>query len=198
MRRLFVGLALAGSILALAGCAGVSDAPTGAYRVGGAYSVTLGREWSDVSRLLGVQQKGVRVLSIDGPLLNRLYLTEGLAPGDALVQSTVKEKPTPTYKADFSASEVMEFVADSVSALDYAKVETSNPRPARFADADAIRFDITCRNKDGLDISGTALTTQKQGKLYVLLFIAPAEHYYGDGLPEVEAIMKSASFAAAS
>jgi len=138
------------------------------------------------------------VLSIDGPLLSRLYLTEGLAPGDALVQSTVKERPTPTYRADVSPTEVMEFVADSVSALGYAKVETSNPRPARFAGADAVRFDIACRTKDGLDVSGAALTAQRQGKLYLVLFLAPSEHYYGDVLAEVEAIMNSASFAGAT
>ena len=198
MKKSIAGLVLAGAILALAGCAGVSDAPTGAYQVGSAYQVTLGREWSDVSRLLGVQQKGVKVLSIDGPMLNRLYLTEGLADGDSLIQSHVTEKPTPVYKADFSPQDTVEFVADSVSALDYQKVETANLRPAKFAGGDAVRFDLAARTKDGLDISGTALVAQKAGKAYVILFLAPTEHYYGDGLAEVESIMTSASFKAAS
>jgi hypothetical protein len=185
MRKLAAGLALAGALVALAGCTGVSDAPTGAYKVGTSYEVTLGREWSDVSRLIGVQQKGVKVLSIDGPLLNRLYLSEGLSPGDALVQSHVKEKPTPTYKADFTPQETVEFVADSVAALEYDKVETSNLRPGKFGDADAVRFDLTAKTKDGLDVSGSAMTAQKSGKLYVILFLAPSEHYYGDVMPEV-------------
>lgn len=194
MRKSLATLALVSAILALAGCATVEDAPTGAYKVGDAYHVTLGREWSDVSRLLGVQQKGVRVLSIDGPLLNRLYLSEGLAAGDSLVQSQVKEKPTPTFRADFSPQEAVEFVTDSIAALDYVKVESANLRPGKFAGADALRFDITAKTKDGLDISGTALTAHTTGKLYVILYLAPTEHYYGDAIGEVESIIGSASF----
>jgi|SRR5579872_1795462 len=194
MRKLVLGLVLAAGALTLWGCTTVSDAPTGAYQVGTAYQVTLGREWADVSRIMLDRSKSVHVLSIDGPLLNRLYLSEGIASGDSMVTSHVKEKPTPTYKADFSAQETVEFVADSVSALDYDKVETSNLRPAKFGGIDAVRFDLAAKTKDGLDISGSAITAQRQGQLFVILYLAPTEHYYGDGLPEVEAIMSSASF----
>ena len=193
MRKALAGFATAAALLALAGCATVTSAPAGTYKVGAAYTVTLNREWSDVSRMANVHEKGVRVLSIDGPALNRLYLTEGLAPGASLVTSTVKEKPTPVFRSDFSSSETVEFVADSMSALGYLGVQTSNPRPGKFGQADGVRFDLTGRTKEGLDISGTALTSEKDGKLYVILYIAPTEHYYGDALPEVEAIMKSAS-----
>jgi hypothetical protein len=198
MKRILAGLVLTCVVLTLASCATVSDAPTGAYKVGEAYQVTLGREWSDMSALLGVRQKGVRILSIDGPLLNRLYLSEGLSPGDALIQSTVKERPTPTYKADFSPQECVEFVGESLSALNYDKVETANLRPAKFGDADAVRFDLTAKTKEGLDMSGSAEVSQKGGKLYLILFIAPTEHYFADGLPEVESIMTSVSFKVAS
>jgi hypothetical protein len=194
MKHRLLTLAAASLFLALAACATVSDAPTGAYSVGGAYNVTLGREWSDASALFGVKQPGVKLLTIDGPLLNRLYLSEGLAPGASLVTSAVKERPTPTYRADFSPQETVEFIADSVSALGYVKVETSNLRPAKFGDAEAVRFDLTGRTADGLDISGSAITAEHGGKLYVILFLAPTEHYYGDAMPEVESIMKSVSF----
>lgn len=193
MKTSRIGLALACAILALAGCATVTDAPAGAYQVGTAYHVTLGRHWSDVSALVGVHQPGVRTLSVDGPLLNRLYLSEGLAPGAALVTSQVKERPTPTFKADLTPTEMIEFVTDSVAALGYVKVESSTPRPGKFGDADGVRFDLSARTQEGLDISGAALTAVRGGKLYVILFLAPSEHYFGDGLPEVEQIMKSAA-----
>ena len=192
MKKSILGLALATALIGLAGCV-VTDAPAGAYQVGSAYHVTLGRHWSDVSSMFGVRQSGVHVLSVDGPLLNRLYLSEGLAPGAALVSSQVKEKPTPTFKANLTASELMEFVSDSVSALGYLKVETTSPRPGKFADADGVRFDLTGRTLEGLDISGTALAAVKGGKLYVILYLAPTEHFFADGLPEVEQIMKTAT-----
>jgi hypothetical protein len=187
-------LTAASLVLTLAACTTVSDAPTGSYAVGNAYQVMLGREWSDVSAALGVHQPGVRILSIDGPLLNRLYLSEGLAPGASLVTSTVAEKPTPVYKADFSPQETVEFVADSVTALGYAQVATANLRPAKFGDADAVRFDITARTAEGLDIFGAGETAQKNGKLYVILFLAPSEHYFGDARPEIDSIMNSVAF----
>ena len=190
-RRLLAGALVAVS-LALASCATVTDAPAGAYAVGADYSVTLTRQWSDVSAIMNARPKKVHLLSIDGPLLNRLYLTEGLAPGDFMVKPTAKDKPTPTYRADLSATEVVEFVANSVSALDYQKVETSNLRPQPFAGGDALRFDIKAQSMDGLNISGSALASESHGKLYVILFLAPSEHYYDDGMSEVEKVMHSA------
>jgi hypothetical protein len=190
-RRLLAGV-LTAAALALASCATVTDAPAGSYAVGADYSVTLTRQWSDISAIMNARPKKVHLLSIDGPLLNRLYLTEGLSPGDFMVKPLAKDKPTPTYRADLSPNEVVEFVANSVSALDYQKVETSNLRPQAFAGGQALRFDIKAQSMDGLDISGSAVASETHGKLYVILYLAPTEHYYGDALPEVEKVMQSA------
>lgn len=184
-------IAATAAALLLASCASVVSAPAGPYALGKDYSVTLGREWSDVSGIMYMRPKKVRLLSIDGPLLNRLYLTEGLAPGEFLVKPTAKEKPTPIYRAGMSASERIEFVSQSVTALDYQRVETARPRPAKFGDADAIRVDLTARTAEGLDMAGTALLAEVGGKLHVILYLAPAEHYYRATLPEVETVMES-------
>jgi hypothetical protein len=181
-----------GLLLLLGGCAAVADAPAGAFKVGDTYQVTLGREWSDISKIMVGRPKGVRLLSIDGPWLNRLYLTDGLAPGDFLVKPAAKERPTPTYQKDMSPSELVEFVADSVAALDYERVETTGLRPATMGGAQALRFDIKAMTREGLEIAGTAETAQMGGKLYVILYLAPAEHYYAASLAEVEAVMASA------
>jgi hypothetical protein len=183
---------VAAAFLTLAACAGVTSAPVGAFQVGQGYQVTLGREWSDISNIMTGRPKNVRLLSVDGPLLNRLYLTDGLAPGEFLVKPARKERPTPTYRAGMAATELVEFVADSVSALDYERVETSNLRPARFAGADGVRFDISARTTEGLDIAGTATVAELGGKLYVVLYLAPREHYFQASLPEVEQIIASA------
>ncbi|MDR3507514.1 MAG: hypothetical protein P4L64_06410, partial [Caulobacteraceae bacterium] len=137
----------------------------------------------------------VRLLTIDGPLLDRLYMTDGLGAGDYLFKPTAKEAPTPTLHAGMSATERVEFVADSVTALDYKRVETSNLRPGRFLDTDGVRFDITGATKEGLNISGTAVVVEKAGKVYLALYLAPTEHYYAATLDEVESIIKSSQTA---
>lgn len=182
-------IALAAS--ALSACVTVTAAPTGAYKVGADYQVNLSHDWSDVSNIMVGRPKSVHLLSVDGPLLNRLYLSEGLIPGDFLVKPASKEQPTPTYRAGMTVREQVEFVADSVGALDYLRAETSNLRPAKFGDVDAVRFDITAKTKDGLDMAGAGEVAQTGGKLYVILYLAPAEHYYAAELSEVEAIFKS-------
>jgi hypothetical protein len=136
--------------------------------------------------------KNVRLLSIDGPLLNRLYLTDGLAPGEFLLKPARKEQPTPTYRAGMAPTELVEFVADSVAALDYQRVETSNLRPTKFGGDNAIRFDISAQTTEGLNIAGTAMVAETGGKLYVVLYLAPREHYFAANLAEVEQIMASA------
>jgi hypothetical protein len=174
----------------LAGCAGITSLPPGPTRVGGT-EITLGRQWSDVSILMPGRSNKVRLLSIDGPLLNRLYVTDGLVPGDYLVKPAHKEQPTPVIRADMTVSERIEFVTDSVVAMDYLRVEASRPRPATLEGQPAVRFDISATSRDGLDVKGSALASEVKGKTYVVIYLAPAEHYYEATLTEAEAIMAS-------
>lgn len=189
--KLKTALLIAAAGLSLTACVAITSAPAGRLS-GKDYETTLGREWSDISAVTPGRAKKVRVLSVDGPLLNRLYLTEGLAPGEYLIKPAAREKPTPLVRSGMSVSERIEFVAESVAAMDYQRVETARPRPAKFGEADAVRFDLTAKTAEGLDMSGTALAAEHGGKLHVILFLAPTEHYFGAGLKEVESIMGSA------
>ena len=145
-----------------------------------------------VSNIMVGRPANMHLLSIDGPLLNRLYLTEGLAPGDFLVKPVAKERPTPTYRGGMSAHERVEFITDSVAALDYQRVDTTNLRPAIFNGVNGLRFDITAKTKDGLDMDGAAEVVEVAGKLYVMLYLAPHEHFFAATLPEVETVFASA------
>ncbi|MFZ5719134.1 MAG: hypothetical protein ACOY5Y_06665 [Pseudomonadota bacterium] len=184
-------LLAAGALLALGACAAISNVPPGPMKVGSA-EVTLGRDWSDISTIMTGSVKKVRVLSIDGPLLNRLYVTDGLSAGEALIKAPSKDKPTPTLRDGMNSSERMEFVADSVAAMGYQRVETQRPRPAKFGEAPAVRFDISARTEEGLDVLGTAMAAEAGGKTYFVLYLAPAEHYYQASLAEVEKVIASA------
>jgi len=186
-------IALAASAALLSACASVTSVPAGPYAMGAGRQVVLGREWSDISNIMTARPKKVRLLSIDGPLLNRLYITQGLKPGEFMVKPARREKTTPLVTANMSGTERIEFVTDSVAALDYQRVEAERPRPAKFGSADAVRFDLKAQTSEGLDVSGTALVADVGGLLYVVLYLAPTEHYYEAYLPEVERMMASAA-----
>lgn len=189
-RRAFLAGAI-GAAVVVSGCAG--GAVSGAYNKGGDYSVALGRPWSDISSMLPNRPPNVRMLSIDGPLLNRLYLA-GLRPGQSLLKPSDRDTPIPTYRADMNDSEMVEFVIDCV-ALEYQSPEATSLRPQNFGAAPGVRFDITTRTSSGLNMSGSALVARAGDRLNLVLFLAPSEHYYGALLADVEAIMASATLA---
>lgn len=179
------------TVMLLSACQTVSTAPVGDYRPGTGYQVSLTRPWNDISNIMNERSKKVTLLSMDGPLLNRVYFTDGMVPGDFMIKPVSKEKPTPTYRKDMSASELVEFVSDCIAAMAYQRVETSNLRPAKFSTDQAYRFDFTAKTVDGLDMSGTTFLAQVKGKLYVIIYVAPTEHYFADLKGEVEAIITS-------
>lgn len=186
-------LAVLGAALVLSACTTVTLAPAGAYAVGKTSQVTLNRDWSDFTPISGL--KKVRMLSIDGPLLNRLYISEGLVTGDAIVQpGNRKEATTPTYHASMSVTEQVEFVANSVTALSYERVTTSNVRPTQINGQRGVRFDMEAATESGLLIQGRGQAVKNGDALHIAIYLAPQEHYFAASLPAAEAAMDSVIF----
>lgn len=194
MKSSFVKSAVVALALTVGACATIVSAPAGSYQVASGYTVELGRQWSDMSGAVLNRSKKLRLLTIDGPLLNRLYLIDGLAPGEFILRPASKTQPTPTYRSDMSPTELVEFVTDNAVALDYQRVETLNLRPVKYGGVDAMRFELAAQTKEGLDIAGSAVVAEHAGKLYVTLYLAPKEHYYDAYLAEVEKVLDSARF----
>ena len=190
MRLILKSAALAASMLALSGCASIT-AVSGPYNAAGGYSVTLGRQWSDITSINPNRPENVRWLSIDGPLLNRLYLAS-LMPGQSLVKPADRNAPRPTFRTDMSDNEMVEFVTDCVAAMGYESPSTTALRPQSLGSENGVRFDIATRTKEGLNVTGSALVARHNGHLEVMLFLAPSEYYYGALAPDVEAIFSSA------
>jgi hypothetical protein len=167
----------------------------GSYTSAQTFTVNLGRQWSDITFMLPNRPPNVKMLSIDGPLLNRLCIA-ALRPGESLLRHADRDTPRAIYRTDMSESELVEFVVDCV-AQEYQSPQSSALRPQQFAGAPGVRFDLSANTAEGLNMSGTALVAQRADRLQVLLFLAPSEHYYGALLPEVEAVFGSAVAVAA-
>lgn len=177
-----------GAAVLLAGCSPITLAPAGVYKVG-AGTVTLDRPWNDISGMWVGRPDKVRLLSLDGPLLNRLYVTDGLESGDSIVRSPRREMRTPVYADAMSVTEQVEFVGESVTALGYERVATSGVRPVELNGQRAVRFDIEAATGEGLDIRGIGQAAKRDGKLYVAIYLAPAEHYFEAARPSAENAM---------
>jgi hypothetical protein len=185
---------LAGTLvlaLSAAACTTIPAVPAGPYAVGG-NQVTLDRQWSDVTIFAPNGRKSVKLLSINGPLLDDLYISNGLAPGAFLFKPASKETPTPTVRAGMTPTEQVEFVTDNLAVLGYQRIEVTSLKPGKTASGEtAIRAQISAKTKSGLDVSVLTQVLQVKDHLYLVMYAAPTEHYYGASLKQAEAAMDS-------
>lgn len=165
------------------GCSGgITHKPPGEYKVGSSYSITTSTPWSHIA---GNPQQW----TIDGPSLGLLQTWAGLKSGDALVRR--QGRKTPVFRSTFGALEVAEMVSDTIEALvPGADVETTDFRPIAFGSQDGFRFQVRYVRK-GLPMRGVAAGAVRNGMLDLLLFTAPAEHYFDMYAAEIDHIIGS-------
>jgi hypothetical protein len=56
-----------------------------------------------------------------------------------------------------------------------------------------VRFDLSAQATNGLNYAGTGIVARQGERLHVLLYLAPAEHYFSATEDEVDAIFASAT-----
>jgi hypothetical protein len=190
-KKLVLGLALS-AILAVSGCAGgVSAVGEGPYAVGRAYNVTLGRTWNDISNVAPQRVQNLHLLTLDGPLLDRLYLAHDIAPGAGLIRPANREDRVPVYRADMTSRELVEFLNETIAAWGYTNVANEALRPADFAGRQGVQFVFTAQTKEGLNLTGRAAAAAQNSRLQAVVYLAPTEHYYAANQAEVDAIFAS-------
>lgn len=191
MSRSFkLAAALAAAALATACTQTVTLAPAGVYALG-SYSVELQRDWSHIPAGL---DRAVRVdqLTVDGPLLNRVYVIDQLEDGASMVATRKEDDPAPVFRAGMSELDLVEFVIDSLSDLGLENLQTSQVRPAPFAGADGVWFEFDAAYASGLSIRGRTAASVSQGALNAMIFLAPEQHYFAASSAEVDAMFQSA------
>jgi hypothetical protein len=187
MRIGFAAAILVATILgACAGIKGVS--PGMSFDAGDGVTVQSDVAWANV---YGPGISGY-LWTIDGFGLNEMRFLTAVAPGKPLMQvAGVKTDGLGTYSGDMLPNDVMEFVGNNLAKAGNLQLQTTALRPERFGSAMGFRFDLSFVNSDGLQMKGTALFAQRQGKLDLILFLAPAEFYYDHNLPVVERVFGS-------
>jgi len=197
MKSLFKTTAIALTMLSLSACAtGPKLAPAGLFATN-SYSVPLQQDWSAISAKSDKGNK-IQILTMDGPLLNSVYLVSNLKDGDSIMKEIRKENPVPTYYDDLSDLEQVEFLTDTLEkGLGYVNMATNNVAPASFNGEDGIKFDMSAVTDGGLNISGSALMAQSEDGLNVVFYLAPTEYYHGKMKNEVDAMFSSLATSAA-
>lgn len=175
--------ALLSAMGALGACASMRDPAPGVLRIGGAYEVTLTREWSDFTP---DNARNMRLLSLNGPALDRLYLA-ALKKDERLVRKVTAGERVTTLPHD----DAIDFIARSVDGLGYEAPQIEAMATYAFGVADGWRMTLQTETGDGLLISGQARMAAHAGRLCVALHLAAREHYHEATRADAEALMAS-------
>ena len=173
--------------LLLSGCAGYKPVDSSMTAdVGDSVSVSPQVAWSKLN--FGSNT----VWTIDGVGLNEMRFLTGIKSGDPLLAVPgVAKKDMATFQSMMLPDEVMELVGSTLGKLQYRQIRTTGLKPVPFGGATGFRFDLNFANDDGLLFKGTAEFAERQGKLDLLLFIAPAEYYFDRYSPVVDRVFAS-------
>ncbi len=175
-------------LVTLAACTHYSLVEAKTQKIGGAYTVEAQIDWNK-----HVEGK-VEWWTVDGPGLEVLRFFKGLDDGDALFArpaGTAKDIKFPAYRAGMTASEVMEFVIDSLGRAGAAEVEARGLQPAQFGSVPGFRFELTFATGNGLEMSGLAAGAVIEDVLHLILYTGARIHYFPKYREEVERLLGS-------
>ncbi len=119
--------------------------------------------------------------TIDGELLNLLYLIHTVKEGDYIFlgQRESKRRPdAPYYHKGMREDELRDLVADGLLSAGFVGVTPSNLRPATFGTHAGLRFDVDLQTSEGLQYQGLVAMFEHDKGLALAIFIAPREYYF--------------------
>ena len=164
----------------------------------GGYSVEPQTAWNR-----SVQGK-IEIWTIDGPALEAVHFFNGIGDGQNLFpfyrKSTRKAK-LPKFNKNMTASEVQEFIVDSMMApyqrslvgpnMIGTGVQPFHLRPFKFGSQPGFRFELSFLSEEGLEYEGFVVGTVKDDKLYLICYSGTREYYYPKYKETAEKIIAS-------
>lgn len=182
-----IGLA-AIALLILAGCQAYTLAESGkSVQLAKTFSITPARDWN-----LAVNGQ-VQIWTIDGPVLQRMRVFNGIESGEPLVKalSSDKDRKPPVFENGMSPIEIRDLFVATIARIDQFNLETGALRPATIGDTDGFRFEYSYTDKNGVDRRGFVLATNQKKRLYLFDYEAVSLYYYDRYLDEAEQLVKS-------
>lgn len=169
-------LILATWVLLLVACASGGPLVTAGRTTAGSHlTIDAGMEWTRMGDLRE------QLWTIDGPLLNTLYMVPTVRDGDFVFLGRRQTKRRPDgafYHRGMRPDELRDLIADGLRAAGAVNVATSNLRPASFGDREGLRFEMTMDSDSGLKYKAMVAAFEHEKGLALAMFYAPAEYYY--------------------
>ncbi len=169
------------------GCTQFSLVEPGPVSTAGGYKVTPAVAWNKA------REGKVEIWTLDGLALQAVRFFDPIAAGDVLIE--VKDEKAkqrmPVFRADMRASEVLEFVVDSLSISGLGGVKAENLRPFKFGPHSGYRFDISYITIDGGATRGIVVGAIVEDKLRLIVYTGHREHYYERFKGHAERLFKS-------
>lgn len=178
------GVLLLGSLLSGCVATGYTLIEPRRTAIGNLYTVEPQIAWSSLKR------GKVELWTVDGPALEAIRFVSALSDGDGLFEEKGKEKG-PTFKREMTATEIMEFIVDSVAGSGAEKVEATGLRPQKFGNVEGLRFEMRFVTRRGLEGEGLVVGAVVQEKLYLVMYSGARAHYYPKYKDQVDRIIES-------
>jgi hypothetical protein len=190
------GIILLAIVFLLSACAHYTLVEPVKRDIGGGYSVEPQIAWSRAA------YGKIEIWTVDGPALEAIQFFNGIGDGETLFPAYGKQKEKlPQFKKDMTASEVMEFIVDSIMAPGFQSpvgpnmkgtgAESIHLRPFNFGEHPGYRFELSFLSHEGLEYEGFVVGTIKEDKLYLICYTGTRQYYYPKYKSYVEQIVAS-------
>ena len=121
------------------------------------------------------------IWTIDGMALNSLSIFSGIEPGQhvfMLSRERASRPDGPWFRKGMRPEEIRDIIVAALQQQKLLNVTTDRLRPQSFGGVEGLRFEFAMASAAGLIYKGSAAAVEKDGRLTVLLWKAPAEYYY--------------------
>ncbi len=186
--RFCTAVMLAVFSLLAGGCGPSPLVRAGPATAAGTFALQTPVEWSRFG------DAHIELWTRDGTLLNQLQFVGGVEPGQHVFRTRRESRKRPDgayFRSGMNGVELQALVLDGLTELGAVRPVASDLRPAPFGDGESVRFGLATTNQDGLDYRGLAQASVHGDRLNVVLFLAPAEHYFEQDRARVESILDS-------
>lgn len=174
-------------------CATVTLVPAGTATVNG-ISFSSSGNWNQLPPAVMNLGEFAVTCTADGPALERLIFVAGVPAGKPMFKAANKSVPMPAFDAALLPHEIPDYVRTSLTNLSPGEIrfETTDVKPAALGGAQGVRFGMSFAMPSGLLMKGDALAAVNGGKLYAIIYMAAAEHYYEKYARDIDGIFGSA------
>ncbi len=185
-------------VLLLNACAHYTLVEPAKRDMGGLYSVEPQITWNRSA------QGQIEIWTVDGPSLAAVQFFNGIGHEKNLFQFYGRASHTaklPRFNKNMTASEVQEFVVDSMMApypgspigpnMIGTSAQATRLRPFKFGSHPGFRFELSFLSRAGLEYRGFVVGTVKDDRLYLICYSGAREYYYPKYKDTAEQIIAS-------